>query len=539
MVDIRIIDSEKYNWTSIKVENCKIFFKGDDWVLSSLKKTIRLSNIFSAKTLNNFLKKNIGHFAFIIKRDTELVAVVDHCRSIPLFFTNSVSSFTISNSANTLLENLFEPTIDSVSALEFSMSGYVTEDRTIYKNINQIESGKWLWINESSQLKIFQYYNYLPVFNNTFSEKTLIKELGNAMDQSIDRVIKKAQGRPIWVPLSAGLDSRIILCKLHQKKYTNLYAFSYGPNGNDEAREAKKICKKIDIVWTFFHIKRSDMKFFFKSKDRIDYWNFSDNLSSLPNFQDLIPLWLLKIRNNLDKDIIVVNGQTGDFISGGHIPKALMEYKGLNYKECLLNAIIDKHYSLWNSLKTKKNIKRVKELLNSKLNLNKTMKRDEAIAYYEIWEYQERQSKYVINGQRNYEFLGIDWALPLWDKEFVEFWKKVPYDLKFKQKLFKNYLNDYDYMGLFNNYHTKVWQWPGLMKIVLPLFRLVRLTFGHKYRDKLVKVLLYFGMYRDQYAAFSFRYYISNLNDFRSPISFLSEYWLREKKIKNNRYNKL
>ena len=435
MVDIRIIDSEKYNWTSVKIKNCKIFFKGDDWVLSSLKKAISSSNIFSSKTINSFLKKNIGHFAFVIKRDDELIAVVDHCRSIPLFYTKNDSDFTISNSANKLLENLLETTIDNSSALEFSMSGYVSEDRTIYKNINQLESGKWLWINENFHIKFFQYYSYMPEFSDTFSEGVLIKNLGIALDHSIDRVIEKANGRPIWVPLSAGLDSRIILCKLHQKKYRNLFAFSYGPNGNDEAREAKKICKKLNIHWRFFPVKRSDMKFFFHSQERIDYWNFSDNLSSLPNFQDLIPLWLLKIRNNLDKDVVIVNGQTGDFISGGHIPKALMECSNINYKDCLLNAIIDKHFSLWNSLKTKQNINKLKELIQSKLNLNETMKRDEAIAFYEKWEYQERQSKYVVNGQRNYEFLGVDWALPLWDKEFVEFWKKVPYDLKFKQNL--------------------------------------------------------------------------------------------------------
>ena len=45
---------------------------------------------------------------------------------------------------------------------------------------------------------------------------------------------------------------------------------------------------------------------------------------------------------------------------------------------------------------------------------------------FSFFEWQERQSKFLINSVRSYEFYGFDWWLPLWDAEFMEFWREVP-----------------------------------------------------------------------------------------------------------------
>ena len=40
---------------------------------------------------------------------------------------------------------------------------------------------------------------------------------------------------------------------------------------------------------------------------------------------------------------------------------------------------------------------------------------------YEILEYENRQCKYVINGQRLYEYFKYEWRLPLWDNLYLDF----------------------------------------------------------------------------------------------------------------------
>lgn len=47
-------------------------------------------------------------------------------------------------------------------------------------------------------------------------------------------------------------------------------------------------------------------------------------------------------------------------------------------------------------------------------------------ARFAEFEWQERQSKYLVNSVRLYESFGFDWWLPLWDLEFTGFWRKQP-----------------------------------------------------------------------------------------------------------------
>ena len=44
----------------------------------------------------------------------------------------------------------------------------------------------------------------------------------------------------------------------------------------------------------------------------------------------------------------------------------------------------------------------------------------------ELLEYENRQTKYVVNSQRIYDFYNLSWLLPLWNKSYIKFWEKVP-----------------------------------------------------------------------------------------------------------------
>ncbi|MCH7931275.1 MAG: asparagine synthase [Proteobacteria bacterium] len=523
--------NERYEWRTKERGPILVHHRGDDAAVDSIVKALLAVECPGVDDAVAALRAADGHFAAIIEGPDFLLACVDHCRSIPVFFAEAQGNGpVVSNDARMVKKAADLGRVSEVSALEAAMAGFVTGRHTLFDGLSQLQAGDLMWHDRrSGRTALRQYFVYWPDALNEADEGRLIEQLAGAIDRAMRRVIAQAGGAPIWVPLSAGLDSRLVLCKLVEQGYDNLAAFSYGPAGNDEARAARTVARRLGVPWRFYPNRNRDMRRLFASPARADYWAYGDGLCTLPNLQDFPTLYRLDERHGLPDGVVVVNGQTGDFISGGHIPETLSASESPTLDD-LFDAIVVKHYSLWQSLKTPGNLSRLRARVWEDLELHgdERPSRDEIIALYERWEYQERQAKHIINGQRNYDFLGVGWALPLWDRSFVEFWRNVPPEYKFGQRLYRRYLESWDFRGLFKGFEPVVWQWPGAMKAVLPLFRLIRLTLGPGTRDRVLKSLLYFGMHRHQYAPFGYRYFLRHAQNLRNPVSVLSRRWLAE-----------
>ena len=98
-----------------------------------------------------------------------------------------------------------------------------------------------------------------------------------------------------------------------------------------------------------------------------------------PTIQGLLAIDKLLEINFIDKQDIIINGNSGDFITGGHIPLINSNIKKFDNQNTMLDNILDihinKHYALWDSLLQEKNKKLIKKLLleqikNHNINLN-------------------------------------------------------------------------------------------------------------------------------------------------------------------------
>ncbi|MCH7540910.1 MAG: asparagine synthase, partial [Proteobacteria bacterium] len=297
-----------------------------------------------------------------------------------------------------------------------------------------------------------------------------------------------AAGRTILVPLSAGLDSRLVVSGLAHLGHRNVKCFAYGLPGNYEAEASRRIAAHLGFDWRFVRFTLKQQRAYFASRLHRDYVSFADSCCSTPVWHDLPAVYSLCEQGYIPDDAIVVNGNSGDYISGLHIvPPLRRPRRDLDAEErqaVILNAVIEKHFRLWESLGTPENDGVIRALLAREMALNglHTDDPDSAHGVYEFLEFQDRQSKYVIARQRVYEFLGLEWRLPLWDNDYLDFWQAVPLSAKAEQRLYRDILVDRNWGGIWDG---PAWTFPrrvspGWIRLPRHLLKAVHAPFGQK-----------------------------------------------------------
>lgn len=474
------------------------------------------------------LAKLSGHFAFIADAPDFTVAATDRARGYPIFFAGTGAGIKFSPQAGDLCHALTLNEPDPVSLLEFLMAGYVTGPNTVYRGLGQLQAGEVVVLDKrSGKRRATRYYEFLPRESGE-DERRLLRRLAEATELTFGRLAREAEGRPVIVPLSGGLDSRLVLCMLQAMGVKDLRAISYGPPGNQEALRARIVADRLKVPWKFHPSTRRAARRLFAEPLRREYWRASDGLSSVPNMQEFQVIADLVGSGEIPKGALIVNGQSGDFITGGHVPAQLTApYAGDND---LFEAVVAKHFSLWKSMKTLANLEALRGRFEAGLSDVRRRGYLQSHQLYEYWEWQERQAKFVVNQQRTYDFFGIGWRLPLWDREYCQLWREVPVKMKLNQALYRKYLRRWDYRGLFTDpkLDRPIVRWPGLSKGAIPLARMAGLAGGDAAKDFVYDRLKYFGHYANQLGCYSYRHYLRRAGEMRNSVSLFAETWLRE-----------
>lgn len=511
-------------WRTIDVEGMSVSFCGDQATVETVARAARSG----ADAFGQALSSAVGHFACIIEGEDFVSAAVDNCRATPVFYADAF----VSNRADAVREAANLSELNQPAVVEFAMSGFITGQDTLYDGLKQLQACEFLYVSKADgKMDVRQYYRFMPDQLSDASTDELAEISGAAFDRVMRRMVDSIGERTVWLPLSGGLDSRLIACKLVELGCPNVKTFSYGAPHNDEAAAASKVTDTLGLEWHFVPTRLKDGRRYFHSQMRQDFWEFTKGYDAVPNGQDLITLAEMMDKGLVQKGDVVVNGQSGDFITGGHIPLAKIEADPT--LQGMFNAMADKHFSLWASLKTDENLNMIKDRVLAPFDIDPSAEYSvqDLCAMYEWSEYQERQCKFVVAGQRVYDFLGLDWYLPLWDPEFVEPWRNMPAHVKAGQAIYKHYLDDYNYKGLFEHFTPCMDGWPGMAKLVLPFARAVRLMFGEEARNKYLKAMAVFGQTGYHFAGYPKLRTMREAQNFRNPISLFARTWLQENDV--------
>jgi len=413
-----------------------------------------LSSLDLSQTDNNSIKKVLdsikGNFAIICCEGEHLLAFVDKIRSFPLFYSEANNKVTISTNAKLSAQEL-SLSNSREGHLTISMGGYTIGNQTLFEGLSALRAGEFVLLDQN--FKRDYYYFFRPWLVNTDkTAKDFLEELSSITLSLVKEIHDKHKDKTIVIPLSAGFDSRLIVSAFKEIDAKNIICVSYGQENNFEAQTAKLIADKLGYPWKFVELNRDVYSKFQESDTYIKYKDEIDSCVAVPFFQDICALSLLKENNDVPSDAVFINGNSGDFISGAHIIDGLKDKEQIDFSN-IIDILTTKHFALWKGLLSKKNKETLSKLITEDLDYINSIDTSEKKewAQFEAFEFLNRQSKYVISGQWNYDFFGFNWELPLWSEEYLLFWEKVPYSLKRKQKLYKKFALSNNWGGVWSD----------------------------------------------------------------------------------------
>jgi asparagine synthase (glutamine-hydrolysing) len=538
--------NNKYGWELYENNEIQLWFCGYLYEGFSAKsilfelEELHQNSKLNIDTLSNLVLKMSGHFALIAKfSNNSCFLGVDKICSIPIYDILKDDRYAVSDHAPQLkkLFNLSDADVNLNSLLEVSMSGFALGDNTIYSDIKSLTAGECVFWEHGRRQNNY-YYTYSPYQESLKDYEKLKNEFKQICLESTKKLIDSVNKKQIIVSLSAGYDSRLIVSCLRELSYENVVCFTYGRSGNFEVNTSKMVADSLGYKWIYVKDTIREKRAFYKSSTYNNYINLFESYASVPSTQDIYEIYTLKKRGIINIDAVFVNGNAGDFISGGHIPGNLSLKKDLiSYNEIDWNLFLDKHYSIWKKLRNSLNDKIITSNLSQLvLERLKFEKHDKVYMYslMETMEYMGRQSRIVIGQQRSYEFIGHEWRLPFWSEDFLNFWEKVPLEYKVDQLLYKDSITEDNWGGVWKGIEVnkKIIK-PNILRFTRLIVKLIMVPFGRKKWHRVERNIFVYWMHPSYSRTVTS--YLNMLFDLRGEKNTTS--WTADQFIKRNGFN--
>lgn len=433
-----------FPWEEESFEGINFFFKGNLFYKNELLTLKELSGLICGKNkfqeLQPILKDLSGEFAAVIESPSEVICLVDRIRSIPLFYSLKDDQLIISDNAY-YLKSKIKPQFKEENAIEFLITGYVTGNEILFHDIFQIQAGEVvIFTKKDCQINTSHYHQYLHKDYLNLSEENLLNELDDSFKVAFKQLVKSTveKEKQLVVPLSGGLDSRIIVAMLKKLGVDNVICYSYGKKTDKEVKISQKVAESIGYKWYFIEYTKEKWEECFQCKEFSEFEKYAGNLAFLPCIQEFLAIRELKKKNILPINSVIVPGHAGDMLAGSHIP-INYSHNSQNYNfEVLLHDVLKKHYILWkwydSDLKSMFE-RKIKHCVEN-LVINDS---DSCANALEFFDFKERQAKFIVNSVRNYELFGYEWRVPFWNSRLIDFFLRLPLKYRLDQELYKKY----------------------------------------------------------------------------------------------------
>ena len=433
-MNITLKHNKGFQW----FKNDSLFFKGYfyvDAVFYEKENAFNyLSTISNRYNFQEILKKINGVFTILIIDDHSLYVASDITRSFPIFYTFQNNKIFLSDDIFHLKETFKIDDFDALSEIEFKACNHTHGKKTLLKNVFQVQASEYLIIQNNTIIENDFFYTYAIKKESSDAYQTLKRKAIDAFENTFKRLIDSLNNRTVVVPLSGGFDSRLIAVMLKKHNYKNVLCYTYGRKDSFEIENSKKTAEQLNFKWIFIEYDTQLIDGYLKTTEFKEYAHFAGKLSSMPNLQEYFAVKYLKEKDLIPQDSIFIPGYAGDLLGGSQFLKVIPE--NLKHTEIADLIIKQKFNNYPLSASDKKNLK--SEVEKKLVHFDKNYVEKIPSSVFEDYDLKEKIAKYIFNSANFYTYFGFEHRFPFWDKELLDFFKKVTV----KNKLMKTFFDD-------------------------------------------------------------------------------------------------
>jgi asparagine synthase (glutamine-hydrolysing) len=359
-------------------------------------------------------------------------AVCDHARSIPLY-VDTADDVAVSDSTRDLVDDGRE--WNAVAASEFALTRYVTRGDTVYADVAAVRAGEVLAVprDDPASFERRRYARYRPTAKTSGDESALLDAMADVLGGVFDRVVDVADGRRVAVPLSGGIDSRLVAAMLVERD-VDVLGFTFGVHGHADVEVSRDVADALGIDWAFVEYTPERWHDWYHSAARRNYHEYAFGGDALPFLAEWPAVKELQARGELD-DALVCPGHTVATPSE-RVPASWL--RDPPDADAFVSHVLDAHYSLW-AFDAPEYREAFADRVRADAALTTGRPGLDAIPAYEEWEWTTRMATFTNADARLYDWFDVDWWLPLWDPAYVGFWASVPAEHRLDKRLQTTY----------------------------------------------------------------------------------------------------
>lgn len=376
-----------------------------------------------------------GIFCVLMTLPTgEILATTGIANASQLFYKEEGDNIVFSDDAYALAGKDFR--LNRAAAREYQLQAYIHGDATLAEGVYKVEPYKYLIISgKRAEQKAYYDYALKKGEANDAPREELRRQCDAAFDAAFERAVQQLKGKQAVIPLSGGLDSRLMACMLKKHGIDDVICYTAGDPENYEVSTARRVAAKLG--YKHYSYANDDFSIDPQNEKHRAYLKYVCNLCNMPWTFEYRPASILVEKGIIPAGAVFMPGHSGDVLAGSLATLTDLGHSASKKKTAVRLASARAFKKFDRSL--------TKSVLGR---FPPDFEAYEAYGLAESFLLREWIAKNTLTSCRLYKFLGCDILLPYFDRNLLEFFKHLPLEHKIEENFYFNHLKE----GIFKEF---------------------------------------------------------------------------------------